>query len=374
MAGAADDPLSRGHNFFTKGKYKEAAAAFEVGVAEGNAACMDYLGFLYLEGLGKKPSAWIAQGFFRKGAERGSDQACRNLGNMYFDGRGVQPDLVEAARWWEKSAKLGKDPRPLFSLGQLYLLEEGDPTYFADNTDLAREYWERARKLGSDDAVVALAALDLAEDKLGTRAEKAVKALADKGHTTAAGLVCFMDMEKAAPKTLIKDISFVFQAHNFCGVASSTMLLRHQGLNVSQYDVARKRFKHQWGQGSRWTELTWVAGKFEKDWKITSFPDTDEGFASGKKQVISLLEKGSPVIIDILEHDPKGSAHSILVCGHDPKSGQLLVRNPALPYPGFQAFSEQRWKETWRSIGFIPSNNRLLRPMMYAVDKSEESN
>jgi hypothetical protein len=54
------------------------------------------------------------------------------------------------------------------------------------------------------------------------------------------------------------------------------------------------------------------------------------------------------------------------VCGYDPRSAEFLVRNPALPFPGFQAYTEEHLKVIWRSRGLIPKNVRLLRPMMLA--------
>jgi hypothetical protein len=302
---AQDTPLARGTKHFDKGEYAEAAAAFEKGVAAGDAACMDFLGFLYLEGYGNTPRPWIAYGYFREAARLGNDQACRNLGNMYFDGRGVEPDLVQAAAWWEKSIARGKDPRPAFSLGQLHWLGDGLP----------RRFWK------------------FAESKTAT---------------------------------LVKDVPFVHQAYNFCGVASSTMMLRHQGLKVSQYDVARARTPNQWGEGSHWDELVSVAGKLERKWRIDSFANTEEGFATAKAALIKELRAGRPIVIDILENKSADSAHSIVVCGYDPQTAEFLVRNPALPFPGFQVFTEERLKVIWRSRGFIPKNSKLLRPMMLA--------
>jgi hypothetical protein len=357
---AQDTPLARGRKHFDKGEYAEAAAAFEQGVAAGDAACMEFLGYLYLEGHGKKPRPWIAFGYFREAAHLGNDQACRNLGNMYFDGRGVDPDPVQAAAWWQKSIARGKDPRPAFSLGQLHWLGDGLP----QNAELARKYWLQAKKLGSDDASVALAVLHVPAG--GPLDVQALNALAARGHITAQGTLRFWKFAASPTATLVKDVPFVHQAHNFCGVASSTMLLRHQGLKVSQYDVARTRTMNQWGEGSYWDELVLVAGKLGRKWRIDSFANTEEGFVTARAALIKELRAGRPVVIDILENQSADSAHSIVVCGYDPQTAEFLVRNPALPFPGFQAFTEERLKVIWQSRGFIPKNSKLLRPMMLA--------
>jgi hypothetical protein len=307
-----------------------------------------------------EPRPWIAFGYFREAAHLGNDQACRNLGNMYFDGRGVDPDPVQAAAWWEKSIARGKDPRPAFSLGQLHWLGDGLPL----NAELARKYWLQAKKLGSDDASVALAVLQ--GQAGGPLDVQALNALAARGHITAHGTLRFWKIAESGTATLVKDLPFVHQAHNFCGVASSTMLLRQQGLKVSQYDVARTRTANQWGEGSHWDELVLVAGKLGRRWRIDSFANTEEGFATAKAALIKELRAGRPVVIDILENKFAHSAHSIVVCGYDRQTAEFLVRNPALPFPGFQAFTEERLKVIWRSRGFIPKNSTLLRPMMLA--------
>jgi hypothetical protein len=357
---AQDTPLARGAKHFDKGDYAQAAAAFEQGVAAGDARCMDFLGFLYLEGHGKRPRPWIAYGYFREAAQLGNDQACRNLGNMYFDGRGVEPDLTQAAAWWEKSVALGTDPRPAFALGQLHWLGDG----VTPNAELARKYWNRAKKLGFEDAVVALAVLEASVG--GPVDAEALQALAAKDHITAQGTLKFFELEKSGIRTVLKDVPFVHQARNFCGLASSTMLLRHQGVKISQFDVARTRSRNQWGEGSHWDEIVSVAGKLGRKWKIDSFAYTEEGFTSAKAAVLAALRSGRPAIIDILENGTWTSAHSILICGHDPKTGEFLARNPALLFPGFQVFPEERLKVIWRSRGFIPRNFTLLRPMMSA--------
>jgi len=357
--------LERGRAHFQKGNYAEAAAAFEQGVAAGDAACMDYLGFLFLEGHGKTESPSTALGYFRRAAKLGNDQACRNLGNMYFGGRGVDPDSAQAAAWWEKSIGFGKDARPAFSLGQLHWLGSGVPR----NVNLARKYWNEAKNRGSDNAAVALA---MCEPGVPTTADlDVVRALAAEGHVTAEGTLKFLELQKSGARTLVRDTSFVHQAHNFCALASSTMLLRHQGVTVSQFDVARTRSVNRWGHGSRWDEMVSVAGKLGRKWKIRSFDMTPKGFTAAKATAFDELNSGRALVIDILEGEDSLSAHSILLCGYDPKTSDFLVRNSALPFPGYQVFSEERMKEIWRSRGFLPHNKGLRRPMMLAAEASD---
>ena len=59
-----------------------------------------------------------------------------------------------------------------------------------------------------------------------------------------------------------------------------------------------------------------------------------------------------------------------MICGFDPKTSEFLARNPALAFPGYQVFSEERMKTIWRSRGFIPGNNTLKRPMIVVDSRS----
>jgi hypothetical protein len=80
--------------------------------------------------------------------------------------------------------------------------------------------------------------------------------------------------------------------------------------------------------------------------------------------LLGQLKLGSPAIIDILENESSTSAHSIVICGYDPKTAEFLALNPALAFPGFQVFPEERLITIWRSRGFIPKNAILQRPMI----------
>jgi uncharacterized protein len=365
---AQDTPFGHGVKYVRSRDFVQAAAAFEEGVAAGDARCMDYLGYLYLEGLGAKRNPQTALGYFRRAAELGNDQACRNLGNVYFDGRDIDCDPLMARSWWQKSTDLGHDPRPAFSLAQLLYLGDG----VAADTELADQYWKLARKLASadpfyefmsEDATVALATLEASRQSHPLAGDD-LRALAKRGHVTANGTLKFFELSDSGCKTLVKDVPFIHQAHNFCGLASSTMLLRHRGIQVSQFDVARKRSRHRWGKGTDWQEIVSVAGKFDQKWGILAYPNTKSGFVKGKDAILGQLSSGSPVIIDILENVSATSAHSIVICGHDPKTGEFLARNPALLFPGFQVFTEERLRTIWRSRGFVPKNMILQRPMI----------
>jgi TPR repeat protein len=367
---AQDTPYARGAKLVKSRDYERAATAFQEGIASGDARCMDYLGYLYLEGLGSKRNPRLAFDYFRKAANLGNDQACRNLGNMYFDGRDIACDPTEARRWWQRATELGRDPRPAFSLAQLLTLGDGVKV----DVELASKYWNLAGKLASenpdyralsDDVTVALAALDPSRP-LDPVVKDKLQGLASRGHVTAQGTLKFFALAESETKTFVKDVPFVHQAHNFCGLASSTMILRSKHVATSQFDLARKRSHHQWGQGTDWQELVSVAAQLGQKWTIVAFLYTPTGFGRAKAALLAQLKSRSPVMIDILENESSLSAHSIVILGYDSKAGEFLARNPALPYPGFQVFSEDRLKIIWRSRGFIPKNKILQRPLIIA--------
>jgi TPR repeat protein len=365
---AQDTPYARGAKLVKSRDYGRAAAAFQDGIASGDARCMDYLGYLQLEGLGSKRNPRLAFDYFRKAADLGNDQAFRNLGNMYFDGRDIACDPAEARRCWQKATELGRDPRPALSLAQLLTVGDGVKA----DIDLASKYWKLAGKLTaenpaysalSDDVTVALAALD-PNLPLDPAVKDKLQGLASRGHVTAQGTLRFFALAESDTKTFVKDVPFVHQAYNFCGLASSTMILRSKGVATSQFDLARKRSHHQWGQGTDWQQLVSVASQSGQKWKIVAFPCTPAGFARSKETLLAQLKSGASAIIDILENESSPSAHSIVICGYDSKAGEFLARNPALSFPGFQAFSDDRLKTIWRSRGFIPKNKVLQRPLI----------
>jgi len=312
LAVAQSVHLRRGESLVHQQKYEEAREVFQAGVADGDAASMDFLGYLYLEGLGGRPQPWIAYGLFRQAAELGNDQACRNLGNMYFLARAVDADPVQAAAWWKKAAH-GDAHRAAFSLGQLYWLGNGVPR----DRPLGLQYWRRAVELGSADAQVALAAVNVLEGNPTKSDIETLTKHAQAGHVQASGTLKYLELV-STEKPLVTKIPFVHQGYNFCGVASSTMLLQHGGGKLSQFDFAQRRKDHRWSQGSSWDELAKVAANLDQKWTIRSFPKTQAGFDEAIHELAALLSTQRPAIIDIRENPKNPGAHSILACGYDP--------------------------------------------------------
>jgi len=93
--------------------------------------------------------------FYAKAMKLGSSKAILRLARIFEEGIGVPSDWNEAKKLYEKLEN--EDPYAAYSLGKMY--EEGnDPD--GDGTPdiaLAIKYYERAIKLGSQEAEVKLA-------------------------------------------------------------------------------------------------------------------------------------------------------------------------------------------------------------------------
>ncbi len=338
--------------------YAAAAQKFLTGVNAGDPASMDYLGWLYLEGLGVRQSSLIAEGYFREAAALGSAQACRNLGNICYDGRAAEPSIPAAVKWWQLAADRGA-PRAAHSLATiLYCGTEVKP-----DPERALELWQRAAQNGHTPSAVALlyarAGGDLTKIDL-----PALKLLTQKGCAPAADLLRAVELQLAGQLDVYLPTSFEQQAHNFCAIAATTMLLRSAGVKISHFDLARSRSGHQWTHGSRWTEMAECAAKYGVVLSIHSHPYTDEGFTAGVGELLAELDQGRPVVVDVLSAADAPSAHSILLIGCSKAAGEFVFRNSALPFPGIEVLSSARYKELWRSKGFIPDNHQLLRPCL----------
>ena len=73
---------------------------------KGDAAAMDFVGFMYFRGLGVTHNADIAVGYFKAAAGK-SAAAAWNLGQCYFAAQGVEQDIPTALEAWKKAAAMG---------------------------------------------------------------------------------------------------------------------------------------------------------------------------------------------------------------------------------------------------------------------------
>lgn len=352
-----------GNRLVHEGKYAEAKERFERGVAAGDAACMDYLGYLYLEGFGTTARPWIAYGLFREAAELGNDQACRNLGNMYFGGRGIEPSVPDAAKWWRLGAERGA-PRAARSLADLLYAGYG----IAQDQAQAVALWEQAAAKGNAGAEAALlyhksiAGEGDASDHL-----QRLDALAKQGSNDADSVARFLKLRQSGKLDHYVELPYEPQAHNFCAVASSSLLARFGGLDTTQFDLARAAPRPIWGKGAGWDTMAAIAAQKGQSWKVESVPYTDGGFDEGIRALLAELAAGRPVLVDILPDKNGRSAHTIVLVGHSAEAGEFAFRDQAWNFPGIHMINEAEFKEIWRSRGFIRTNRDLRRPLMRSV-------
>lgn len=349
---------AEGAKLVTAKEYQAAAKVFHEGVNADDAASMDYMGWLYLEGKGVRKSLDIAEGYFREAAALGNAQSCRNLGNMYYDGRAGEPSTPEAAKWWQLATERGA-LRATFSLATVLYTGTGIQR---DQTK-AYALWREASKNGDKPSGVALIYVQ-AQGDLNKIDPAQLKPLADNGCQSAKFLLRAVELQNAKHLDAYIDLPFEPQAYNFCAIASTTMLLKSTGLKLTHFDLAQKRPNHQWNHGARWPVMVKAAAKYNCKLSIHSFPYTNEGFEKGVAELIDELNHNRPAVVDLLDTTLFPNAHSILLIGYSQDTGEFIFRDSAMPFPGIRVLTTPRFKELWRSKGFIPKNETLLRPYM----------
>ena len=75
----------------------------------GDPEAMNYVGEIYLKGLGVDPDYGMAQQWFRKAADKGNNRAKINLGYMYEEGLGVNKDMAQALNLYREASGITND-------------------------------------------------------------------------------------------------------------------------------------------------------------------------------------------------------------------------------------------------------------------------
>lgn len=86
----------------------------------GNSLAQNYIGLMYLDGLGTTKDESKAFAYIERSAKNKNATAQYNLGNMYRQGQGCPIDMNKAVKWYEK-AVAQKNSRAAYSLGYMYL-------------------------------------------------------------------------------------------------------------------------------------------------------------------------------------------------------------------------------------------------------------
>ena len=92
------------------GNYGKAMSIFQKFAAEGKAAAMNNIGWMYEFGLGVPADPAAAIRWYRMGADHGSAISMYNIGDLYENGRGgATIDNNEALAWFQRSASAGDE-------------------------------------------------------------------------------------------------------------------------------------------------------------------------------------------------------------------------------------------------------------------------
>ena len=175
----------------TEQDYKAAAMWYEKSIADNNPLAAYSLGCLYHRGQGVERNEKRAYTLFEMAAEdrnKPNAYAAYELGRMCEEGIGTIRDEGMADYWYSAAydgfvamERNQADDKLYYRLGQMNLTGSGT----TENTDLARDYFEKAAKLGNVDALFGLGKLYLSKTFSGYDPRTAVEYLASaarKGH------------------------------------------------------------------------------------------------------------------------------------------------------------------------------------------------
>ena len=94
---------------YDRANYQTALKVWMESAMTGDADAMNYVGEIYLKGLGTDPDYGMAREWFRKAADKGSNRAKINLGYMDEEGLGGPKDLSSALNLYREASGISND-------------------------------------------------------------------------------------------------------------------------------------------------------------------------------------------------------------------------------------------------------------------------
>lgn len=88
---------------YDRANYQTALKVWMDSANAGDADAMNYVGEIYLKGLGTDPDYTMAMAWFKKSADKGNTRAMINIGYMYEEGLGVPKDEVQAINFYRQA-------------------------------------------------------------------------------------------------------------------------------------------------------------------------------------------------------------------------------------------------------------------------------
>ena len=361
-----------------KKDYAEAMRWAHLAADQGDAAAMDFVGWMFFSGLGVEHKPVIAAGYFKAAASK-SAQAGWNLGQCYFGGQGVDQDVRKALEVWKRAADMGHG-RAASTAAMVYLAGEGVAPDLAE----ARKLATKAAELNDPSGLVVLGEIQFQADDLEqaraswTRVSK-LKLTGPTSHPEqpsdsmaaqqGADLLKLMDYRLRKPepgKFALVPVPHIQQGWNNCGATSCAMFARAQGKKIGGWDFKRL-CPSPIGTGTDWGDLLQASEKIGLRWKLVTFTPDDAGFDQAAAFVRAELDAGRPIVIDFKftgPDYPNGEAgHTLLIAGYLAQENLYILCNPAIATPGLQLVTASDLKHFWRSDHYGElSHNVLSRP------------
>ena len=94
---------------YDRANYQTALKVWMDSALTGDVEAMNYVGEIYLKGLGTDPDYALAQVWFKKSADKGNSRAKINLGYMYEEGLGVDKDMTKALNLYREASGVTND-------------------------------------------------------------------------------------------------------------------------------------------------------------------------------------------------------------------------------------------------------------------------
>jgi hypothetical protein len=367
-----------------KQDYAEAMRWGHLAADQGDAAAMDFVGWMFFEGLGVKHNPTMAAGYFKAAAGE-SAAAAWNLGQCYFGAQGMDQDVPRALEVWKKAAEMGHG-RAASTAAMVYLAGEG----IAPDGAEARTLATRAAELNDPFGLVVLGEIcfqagEIEQARAHWTKVSRMKPVGRTGHPEqpsdtlaaqqGADLVKLMDHRRRKPesgKFALVPMPHLHQGWNNCGATSCAMLARAQGKKLGGWDFKRL-CPSPLGTGTHWGDLLKASGRIGLHWRLVTFTPDDAGFDKATTFVRAELDAGRPVVIDFKFTGPRypgGEAgHTLAIVGYLAEENLYILCNPAIATPGLQLMTAEDLKRDWRSDHYGELSNGVLSRPAIVIDK-----
>jgi TPR repeat protein len=342
---------------------------------QGDAAAMDFIGWMFFTGTGVAHQPKLAAGYFAAAAET-SAQAAWNLGQCHFAAQGVPHDVAQALETWRQAADMGHG-RAASTAAMVSLAGDG----VAADPAAARRLAERAAALDDPNGLVVLGEIqyqsgELEQARASWRKVSGMKPVGATGHPEQSGdrmsaqqgadLLKLIDWRRrqADPGAFaFVPVPHVHQGWNNCGATSCAIFARAQGKGTGSWEF-KKLCPSPMGTGTDWSDLVNAAREIGLRWKLVTFTPDDDGFARATAFARGELDAGRPLVIDfkyIGPQYPDGEAgHTLLLTGYLAAEDLYILCNPAIASPGLQLITAADLKHFWRSDGYSGAANGVM--------------